>query len=149
MHVITVERHVAATPEEVFDWCADSTNYERTVWVLRDTLTQPGRDARYGVGAVRVHTWLIGRFHERITRYDAPRSFDYVVDKSVPPSRHDGGTMEFTPVAGGTLITWTTRVQVALPVAADAVTRILVAPVLRLVFGRILAACAGDLEKRV
>lgn len=148
METITVQRRIAATPEEVFNWCADSTNYEHTAWVLRDTLTRPGRGAPYGVGAVRVHTWLIGRFHERITAYDAPRSFDYVVDKSFPPSRHDGGSMAFAPAeAGATVVTWTTRVQVAVPVAAGTVTRLLVKPVLTLVFRRILAACARDLER--
>jgi hypothetical protein len=71
METIVVQRHIVAAPEQVFNWCADSTNYERTVWVLRDTLTKPGHGARYGVGAIRVHTWLVGRFHERITGYDA------------------------------------------------------------------------------
>lgn len=146
METIVVQRRIAAAPEKVFEWCADTTNYEETLWVIKDTLTREGEGARYGVGAARVHTWLIGRFHERITAYDAPRSFDYVVDKSFPPSRHDGGTMTFDPVHCATLVTWTTRVEVALPFAAGPMTRVLVKPVLTLVFKRILAACARDLE---
>ncbi|WP_418001772.1 SRPBCC family protein [Mycobacterium sp. PDNC021] len=147
METITVQRRIAAAPAAVFDWCADSTNYEAIFWVLRDKLTRPGQNAPYGLGAVRVHTWLIGRFHERITAYEAPHSFDYVVDKSFPPSRHDGGTMTFAPDgAGHTLVTWTTRVQVAVPVVAGPATRLLVKPVLQHVFRRILAACAEQLE---
>lgn len=146
METIIVQRRIAADPQDVFDWCADSTNYEATAWVLRDTLAKPGREAPYGTGAIRVHTWLIGRFHERITEYDAPRSFRYVVDKSFPPSHHDGGSMTFEPAGvGHTLVTWTTRVEVALPVAAALVTRLAVKPVLRLVFRRILSACAKSL----
>ncbi|WP_285030747.1 SRPBCC family protein [Mycolicibacterium sp. lyk4-40-TYG-92] len=147
METITVRRSIAAAPEAVFDWCADSTNYEATVWVLRDKLIRPGQDAPYGRGALRMHMWLIGRFHERITEYEAPRSFEYVVDQSFPPSNHDGGSMTFeVDDAGHTVVTWTTRVQMALPFAAGAATRILVKPVLRHVFRRILAACARDLE---
>lgn len=146
MQTIVVERTIAAPREAVFDWCANTTNYEHSFWVLRDELVQPGDEAPYGTNAIRLHTWLVGRFHERVTHYDPPHSFGYVVDKSFPPSRHEGGTMTFTPVPGGTRVTWTTVVEVALPVAADTFTRLLIRPVLVLVFGRILAACARDLE---
>jgi hypothetical protein len=53
METIVVERTIAASPEEVFDWCATTTNYERTVWVLHDKLTRSGEGAAYGVGAIR------------------------------------------------------------------------------------------------
>ncbi|MGX9672641.1 SRPBCC family protein [Mycobacterium sp. HM-7] len=147
METITVQRRIAAASEAVFDWCADSANYEATVWVLSDKLICPGQDAPYGRGALRVHTWLIGRFHERITAYEPPHSFEYVVDQSFPPSNHDGGSMTFeVDDAGHTVVTWTTRVQMAVPFAAGAATRLIVKPVLQHVFRRILAACARDLE---
>jgi uncharacterized protein YndB with AHSA1/START domain len=150
METITVRRRIDADPARVFHWCADTANYERSWWVLRDTLAVPGAGARFGVGAVRVHTWLIGRFHERITAYDAPRSFDYVVDKSLPPSRHDGGSMTFEPDGQATVVTWSTRVLLALPpTLAGPATRIFVKPLLTLVFSRILAACARDCETPV
>ena len=53
--------------------------------------------------------------------------------------------MSFEATAEGTRVTWTTTVLLELPLAADLVTRVLVAPVLRLVFDRILQACARDL----
>lgn len=145
METITVERTIAAPIQDVFDWCADTTNYERTVWVLRDKLARPGQEAPYGTGAIRLHTWLVGRFHERITRYHPPYSFDYVVDRSFPPSRHDGGTMTFTTVPDGTRVTWTSAVEVGPAAIAGPATRLLVKPVISHVFGRILAACADDL----
>lgn len=147
METIAVQRRIAAPPYEVFDWCADSTNYQATVWVVRDRLARPGDEAPYGTGAIRVHTWLIGRFHERITAYHAPRSFDYVVDKSFPPSHHEGGSMIFeSDGTGHTLVTWTTRVEIAVPFGGGAMTRLAVKPVLSLIFRRILAACAKELE---
>ncbi|MFE9581577.1 SRPBCC family protein [Nocardia sp. NPDC006044] len=135
METITVERTIAAPPQEVFDWCSNTTNYERTAWVLRDRLIQPGEAAAWGLGAVRAHTWLIGRFRERITRYDPPRSFDYVVERSVPPISHKGATMTFTTVPGGTRVVWTSTVDVGSIVGKVART------VVGHVFGRILAAC--------
>lgn len=148
METFTVERTIPAPIEQVFDWCADTTNYERTRWVLRCKLDRPGAGAPYGVGAIRLHTWLIGYFVERVTRYDAPNSFDYVVDRSFPPARHEGGTMTFTAVPGGTKVVWSTTVEMALPFGAATATRVLSGPVVTHVFGRILRACAKDLAAR-
>jgi hypothetical protein len=139
VETIVVERTIAAPPEDVFDWCADTTNYQRTVWVLRDTLARPGEGAPYGVGAIRLHTWLIGRFVERITAYDRPHSFGYVVERSFPPIPHDGGTMTFTAVGEGTTVVWTSVVDVGPIIGGIART------VVGHVFGRILDACAKDL----
>ncbi|MFJ2836943.1 MULTISPECIES: SRPBCC family protein [Nocardia] len=145
METVVVERVIAAPIEQVFDWCADTTNYERSRWVLRDKLITPGQGAPYGVGAIRRHTWLIGHFHERITRYDAPRSFDYVVDRSFPPARHEGGTLTFTATPGGTRVVWTTTSEVSVPLLGGPVTRLLAKPLIGRVFGQILDTCAEEL----
>lgn len=145
METVVVERVIAAPLEQVFDWCADTTNYERSRWVLRDKLVTPGQGAPYGAGAIRRHTWLIGHFHERITRYDAPHSFDYVVDRSFPPARHEGGSMTFTATSGGTRVVWTTTSEVSVPLLAGPVTRLLAKPLIGRVFGQILDKCAEDL----
>ena len=145
MQTITVERTIAAPIERVFDWCATTTNWESSKWVLRNKLVRPGRAAPYGVGAIRLQTWLVGRFYERITEYDPPHSYNYVVDRGLPPSRHEGGVMTFTEVPGGTNVTWSSRVEVAIPVGADLATRWIAKPMLMHVFGRILRSCAVDL----
>lgn len=129
----------------MFSWLSTTTNYTKSIWCVRCRLAEPGRDAPYGVGAVRVHTWLIGWFRESITAYDAPRSFDYHVDAAVPPADHELGRMTFTETAAGTHVVWTTRVRVRLPVVGGVVTRFLAGPVIRLVFARILAAAEADL----
>ncbi|MCZ0971526.1 SRPBCC family protein [Streptomyces albulus] len=115
METLTVQRVVAAPIADVFDWCATTTNYTRTPFVLRARLARPGRDAPYGTGAVRVHTWAIGWFRERITAYHPPYDFDYAVERSVPPARHERGRMTFTEVPGGTLVAWTTAFQIPSP----------------------------------
>jgi len=139
VETIVAERTIAAPVEEVFDWCVTTTNYERSVWVLRDRLLRPGEGAPYGVGAIRLHTWLIGRFQERITRYAPPHSFDYVVDRSFPPVPHEGGAMTFTAVPTGTRVVWTSTINVG-PVLGG-ISRSVVGHV----FGRILDACTTDL----
>ncbi|MEV4434442.1 SRPBCC family protein [Streptomyces sp. NPDC049555] len=143
METVSVRRVIAAPIAEVFDWCATTTNYTRSPFVLRARLARPGTDAPYGVGAVRLHTWLIGWFRERITAYNAPYGFDYTVDRSFPPARHELGRMTFTEVEGGTLVEWTTSFQA--PLGARA-TRLL-APVVAHVFGRILDAADTALAR--
>ncbi|MFJ8477061.1 SRPBCC family protein [Kitasatospora sp. NPDC094011] len=139
METLTVRRVIAAPIAEVFDWCATTTNYTRSPLVLRARLARAGAEAPYGVGAVREHTWAIGWFRERITAYHPPYDFDYTVDHSFPPARHELGRMTFTEVAGGTEVVWTTSFEVRLPFGA-ALTRALAQPVIGRTFAHILAA---------
>ncbi|MER6027402.1 SRPBCC family protein [Streptomyces sp. NPDC001851] len=101
----------------------------------------PAREAApYGVGAVRSHLWLIGWFRERITRYDPPYATEYVVERSVPPSRHELGRMTFAETDGGTLVRWTTRAEIHLPLLGAPLTRLPARPVITRTFGDILGA---------
>ncbi|WP_067693396.1 SRPBCC family protein [Nocardia jejuensis] len=147
METIVVERVIAAPASEVFEWLADSSNYTRSSVVLRSRLARTGEGADYGVGAVRVLTWVIGWFRERITGYDAPHEFTYVVERSIPPSRHEGGGLTFTGVAGGTRVVWTTRAEMAVPILAGPLTRLLVKPVVRYSFTKVLAAAEAALTR--
>jgi hypothetical protein len=139
METLTVRRIIAAPIAEVFAWCATSSNYTRSPFVLRARLDRPGDGAPYGVGAVRVHTWLIGWFRERITAYHPPYDFDYTVDRCFPPSRHELGRMTFAEVDGGTLVEWTTTFQVRAPFG-DTLTRVVAKPVITRAFTTILDA---------
>ncbi|MEV6769497.1 SRPBCC family protein [Nocardia sp. NPDC051030] len=140
METITVERFIAAPPKAVFDWLADAGNYTRSFLVLRSRLTHPGETAPYGAGAVRLLTVVIGWFQERITAYNPPHDFAYLIERSFPPIRHEGGQLKFTEVEGGTHVTWTTTGQIASPVAAAPLTRLLLKPTLTYAFGNLLAA---------
>ena len=145
METITVERTIPAPVESVYDWCADTTHWQSSSWVLRNRLKQAGEPDRWGAGAVRSHLWSIGWFLEEVTAAERPRSMDYLVTKSFPPSRHGGGSMTFTEVPGGTRVTWVTEAEMRTPVARDFATRTIVKPLTRLVFGRILQQCERDL----
>ncbi|MGI5351194.1 SRPBCC family protein [Streptomyces sp. CA-250714] len=145
METMTVERVIEAPIGEVFAWLTTTTNYTRSPLVVRCALTRPGEAAPYGVGAVRSHLWLMGWFRERITRYEPPYATEYVVERSLPPSRHELGRMTFTEVDGGTLVRWTTRAELRFPLLGAPLTRIVVRPVLTRTFGNILNTAAKAL----
>ncbi|MFF8371788.1 SRPBCC family protein [Streptomyces lydicus] len=140
METMTVQRVINAPIDEVFAWLTTTTNYTRSPLVLRCTLTRHGEGTPYGVGAVRSHLWLMGWFRERITHYDAPHATEYVVERSLPPSRHELGRMTFTEVDGGTQVRWITRAEMRLPLLGAVLTRLLVRPVLTRTFHNILNA---------
>ncbi|WKG06094.1 SRPBCC family protein [Mycolicibacterium sp. HK-90] len=147
MQTVTVERTIAATPEEVFDFMSNAANFTRSPLVLRQRLAEPGRQAPYGEGALRILFWVIGWFRERITGYDAPRSFDYSVERSFPPSEHRQGRVSFAAVDGGTHVTWTTTFRVKIPLVGGALTRWVGRPMLTRVFNDVLDAATADLVK--
>ncbi|KUL38185.1 hypothetical protein ADL22_18935 [Streptomyces sp. NRRL F-4489] len=141
---VAVRRVIAAPIAEVFEWCATTTNYTRSPLVLKARLARPGAEAPYGVGAVRLHTWAIGWFRERITTYEPPYAFDYTVERSFPPARHEFGRMTFAETAEGTLVEWSTAFRLPVPFG-DVLGRVVAKPVITQVFGRILDAGAAEL----
>jgi hypothetical protein len=86
-HEIRVSIDIDA-PQAVV-WGRVSDHEETPSWVdaaKRVTLTQSGTP-RNGVGAVRVVQYkpaLWSTIHERITRFEAPQAFDYVLFKGMP-----------------------------------------------------------------
>ncbi|MEU3753379.1 SRPBCC family protein [Streptomyces olivoreticuli] len=148
METMTVERTVHAPVDEVFAWLTTTTNYTRSPLVLRCRLTRRGETAPYGVGAVRDHLWLIGRFRERITHYDAPYATEYVVERSLPPSRHELGRMTFTEVDGGTRVRWTTRAEIPVPLLGGFLTRRVARPIITGTFRNILDAADTALARQ-
>ncbi|WP_318657842.1 SRPBCC family protein [Streptomyces aureocirculatus] len=130
MQTTTVERVIDAPIDDVFTWLTTTTNYTRSPLVLRCRLARRGETAPYGVGAVRLHTWWTGWFRERVTRYEAPYVTEYVVERSLPPSRHEFGRMTFGEADGGTRVTWTTRAEVRAPLIGPFLTRRLAGPLI-------------------
>ncbi|ARZ68604.1 hypothetical protein SMD11_2957 [Streptomyces albireticuli] len=144
---MTVERVVHAPIDEVFDWLTTTTNYTRSPMVLRCRLTRRGETAPYGVGAVRVHLWTIGWFRERITGYEPPYSTEYVVERSLPPARHELGRMTFSEVDGGTRVVWTTRAEIPVPLLGPFLTRRVAKPIITGTFRNILDAADSALSR--
>jgi uncharacterized protein YndB with AHSA1/START domain len=145
MQTVTVERTIAAPPRAVFDYLSNAQNFTRSTLVLYQRLARPGRDAAYGLSAVRILVWVIGWFRERITAYDAPHSFDYTVERSVPPSEHRHGRVTCVEVPTGTHVVWTTTFRVRLPLIGPALTLWVGVPMLARVFNDVLDAAAADL----
>lgn len=113
-----------------------------------EVATRRGAQAPYGVGAVRDHLWPTGRSRERITLYDPPYATEYVVDRSLPPSRHELGRMTVTEVDGGTHVRWTTRAEIPVPVIGTFLTRRLARPVITRTFRNLLDAADSALAGR-
>ncbi|WP_369390944.1 SRPBCC family protein [Streptomyces sp. CG1] len=140
METMTVERVIDAPIDDVFAWLTTTTHYTASPLVLRCRLARHGEGAPYGVGAIRNHLWLIGWFRERIGVYEPPYATEYVVERSVPPARHELGRMTFAETDAGTLVRWTTRVEIPVPLLGGFLTRFLARPVITRTFGNILEA---------
>ncbi|RDI64170.1 deazaflavin-dependent oxidoreductase (nitroreductase family) [Nocardia pseudobrasiliensis] len=130
MLTLTVERVIAAPPEQVFDWFADSENFAASRAVVRHKLVEPAVDLPYGVGSVRTVTWLFGSYTERITVRDAPKKIGWLAEKGIPGVRHLGAELTFTPVPEGTRVVLTSAVEVTIPFAVELLTRRLGLPML-------------------
>ena len=109
---IRVERTIAATPERVFEWLADSSNYTASPLCLWEKLGQPGEEAPYGTGAVRYILGAGAWFREVVTSYDPPREFTYTMTGSVPRFEHRGGSVRIAPHVVGSRVVWTTAYAV-------------------------------------
>ncbi|MBP2404399.1 SRPBCC family protein [Streptomyces syringium] len=148
METMIVERTIDAPIDDVFAWLTTTTNYTASPLVLRCRLTRQGETAPYGLGAVRSHLWMIGWFRERISHYDPPYATEYVVERSLPPARHEVGRMTFTETDGGTRVCWTTRAEIPVPLIGPFLTRRVARPIITRTFGNILAAADAALARR-
>ncbi|RDH77812.1 SRPBCC family protein [Mycolicibacterium moriokaense] len=106
MAELHVERTIAAPPERVFDWLADPASLKAAPLVLRSEYAKGS--AAPGPGAVREVSGVGLWFREEYTAYDAPRSYSYLILRSMPAFNHQGGTLTFTPEHGGTHVDWVT-----------------------------------------
>jgi uncharacterized protein YndB with AHSA1/START domain len=101
---IHVERTIDAPAERVFDWLAEPANLAAAPLALKAGYAKdsPGT----GAGALRQVTGVGTWFREKITAYDRPRSYSYLIVRSFPPFNHEGGTLTFTPSGDGTHVDW-------------------------------------------
>jgi uncharacterized protein YndB with AHSA1/START domain len=141
---IHLERTIAAPVEQVFDWLADPVNLAAAPLAFKGYWAKGTSGP--GQGAVREVIGAGTFFREELTAYDRPHRYTYLIVRSIPPFRHDGGTLTFTSAGEGTHVDWLTNYTH--PAAAggkvlEAVSRRL----LRSSFLAILNACAKALEK--
>ena len=98
-----------------------------------------------GAGAVREVTGLGTWFREEITAYDPPHSYTYLIVRSFPAFKHDGGTLTFTPSGNGTHVDWLTNYTHP-AYAGGKLMEAVSERLLRASFLAILNACAKALE---
>lgn len=123
MQSITVRRTIAASIDVVFDWLVDADNYRAMPGVLH-VKTHPVDGAEpNGVGAQRELTNLAMKVTEEVTAFERPHRMSYVFRSAIPPMQHDGATMSFRELEGGTEVTWTTNVRLKTPVLGRVLTR--------------------------
>jgi len=139
-----VERTIAAPPQAVFDWLADPVNLTAAPLALRAGFVKGTSEAAAGA-----RRWVVGAgmwFEEEITAYDPPRSYSYLILRSLPPFDHEGGTLTLTAAGDGTHVGW--RTVYGHPVyAAGKVLEALSSRLLRSSFSAVLAGCAKALER--
>lgn len=85
-------------------------------------------------------------FRELITAYEPPRSYSYLIVRSVPGFDHEGGTLTFTPTADGTRVDWVTNYTHPARWGGKAMEAVSLR-LLRWSFLAVLAGCAKALEK--
>src|ERR1700741_3735689 len=90
-----VERTIAAPPERTFKWLTEPANLTTAPLFLRACWAKGFSGP--SVGASREVTAVGAWLREEITAYDPPRSYSYLVVRSVPAVEHEGGTLTFTP----------------------------------------------------
>jgi uncharacterized protein YndB with AHSA1/START domain len=148
METVVVERTISAPRAEVFDWISNAHNYTRVPVVFHEHLAERGADAPYGLGAVRVIFAAFGWFRERITAYDPPHSFDYHVYLSIPPARHENGRVILDDLGGSTHVTWTSSMEMRIPLFGATLTRWIARPIFLYLFNRVLDLATADLARR-
>ena len=149
-HVVMVEIHLQQTidapAERVFDWMTDPANLAAAPLVFNAGWAKGSSAPR--VGAVRQVAGIGAWFREEITAYDRPHSYSYLIVRSFPSFKHDGGTLTFTASGGtgpGTHVDWLTHYTHPAWAGGkplEAVTRRL----LRASFLSLFRACAKELE---
>ncbi|OBK19299.1 SRPBCC family protein [Mycobacterium asiaticum] len=140
---IHIERTIAAPVEKVFDWLADPASLTGAPLVIKSGWAKDSPPP--GKGAVRVVLGTGMWFRENITAYDRPHKYSYLIVRSVPAFKHDGGTLTFTPSGNGTHVDWVTNYTHPRYSGGKAMERVS-RPLLRWNFMAILAACAKALE---
>lgn len=143
MVTIHVERTIAAPPDRVFAWLADPANLATAPLLLRAGWAKGVSGP--GVGALREAVATGMWFREEITAYDPPRSYSYLIVRSVPAFDHEGGALTFTSVGEGTHVDWDSDYTHPLRGGGKAMEA-LTSRLLPWNFSAILQACAKALE---
>lgn len=144
MQTVTVRHTIRAPIENVFDLISDHANYKQFPGVSDSKLVKPGSPGKNGAGAVRWVRSGLANFNEEITRFERPTRMDYLITRSFPPLRHQGGTVRLEKTPDGTLVTWTTTMEAKIPLLGRLLT-----PVFAGMLTRAFNGILRDIEQRL
>ena len=137
---LEVRRHIAGTPQAVFDAYTDHVSWTEWAGFGPARLSREGVPAPNGVGAVRVIGPALSAAHEEILSFEPPKRMTYTIVKGFPLIRDHFGEVDFEPEGDGTRVTWRCRFESRVPFLGGVIRRALTR-----MFGRALDGLA---EKR-
>ena len=126
MQTVNVRYTIAAPIEKIFEVLADHANYKLLPGVKDSRLVKLGTPVKNGVGAVRFIDAGKARFTEEITRFEPPTRMDYQIIKSFPPVEQKCGSVRLEKTPGGTVVNWTSTVELKIPLIGKLLTPLLV-----------------------
>lgn len=135
-------REIAAPPEVVFDLFTDHRGYARITRLRSAELEREGDPAPNGVGAIRVLRSVGPPLREEVIAYERPSRFSYKILSGVPVRDHVG-TVELSPVDGGTRVVYVVRMMPAVPIGGGAVVA-----VTKLAIRQLLDGVTAEAERR-
>ena len=142
MATLDFTRTVSAPPETVWEVLADLRGMSEYTRFRKVELEREGDPPPNGVGAIRVLHLAGPPVREEIIAFEPPRRFAYRMLSGVPVKNHVG-TVELSPVAGGTRMSYVVETTPKIPVVGFTVVAIL-----RRVIEEIAAGIASEAEKR-
>jgi uncharacterized protein YndB with AHSA1/START domain len=113
------EREVAAPPEVVFEVLTDHRGYDRITPLRRAELEREGTPPPNGVGAIRVLSAVGPPLREEVLVYEPGRRFSYKLLSGLPVRDHVG-TVELSPSATGSKVSYAVRTTPTVPVGGFA-----------------------------
>ncbi len=134
MATFTIVRQVAAPPEIVFDVLTDHRRYAEITPMRKSVLEREGDPAPNGVGAIRVLTSVGPPLREETIAYEPSTRFSYKLLSGAPVRDHVG-TVELTPLDGGTRMVYAVRTTPTLPVVGFAVVGVVKQAIKQLIGG--------------
>ncbi|BBY31854.1 SRPBCC family protein [Mycolicibacterium sediminis] len=147
MHTTSMRRSVAAPIDDVFDWMADGSNWATVRGMFYSRVHPADGPEPYGVGSLRDFASFGSKVTEVVTRFERPHCIGYRALSSIPPIRHDGGSITFRAIPGGTEVCWTTTLTLKVPVLADVLTRLFL-PLVRIGMVNVTATAERALTRR-
>lgn len=134
MATFTFVRQVAAPPETVFDVLTDHRRYAEITPMRKSVLEREGEPAPNGVGAIRVLTSVGPPLREETIAYEPSTRFSYKLLSGAPVRDHVG-TVELTPLDGGTRMVYAVRTTPTVPVVGFAVVGVVKQAIKQLIGG--------------